>query len=60
MERMYYAIGTHIDLSHLNKTPIADQFEKQPRRLFPVGTRIIFNYIDGISHAAIKIPVTAV
>lgn len=59
---MSYDVGTHIDLTHLNKkkgsaAPQKKTLEQKTRHLYAVGTKLIFEATQAGYQAAVKIPV---
>lgn len=59
---MSYDVGTHIDLTHVNKTrPVPTRqkksFEQASREVYDVGTQFVFRLTPAGFKAAIKIPV---
>lgn len=56
---MSYDVGTHIDLSGINKPRVVEKKEApEPRRtLYQVGTQFVFKIVNGETQMAIKIPV---
>lgn len=62
---MTYDVGTHIDLSHMNKkaevaapkNTFAKSFENEVRQSYDAGTQLVFKYINGHFVTARKIHV---